>query len=58
MKKLLENGYLWNSNCLAERFFMLLADADFQAQYELLRKQYVRELQDFYQDLIIRMGIL
>jgi|SRR4051794_5238944 histidinol-phosphate/aromatic aminotransferase/cobyric acid decarboxylase-like protein len=48
---LLRNGYLWNSNGLAEYFFRLYCREDFLARYETVRKQYILETQLFYSQL-------
>ncbi len=48
---LLRNGFLWNSNGLAEYFFRLYCRDDFVAQYEEIRKRYIVETQRFYQQL-------
>jgi histidinol-phosphate/aromatic aminotransferase/cobyric acid decarboxylase-like protein len=54
---LLSNGYLWNSNGMAEYFFRLYCRDDFVEQYEVVRKQYIRETQSFYQQLQAVGGI-
>lgn len=48
---LLRNGFLWNSNGLAEYFFRLYTREDFLAQYDIVRKQYILETQLFYRQL-------
>ncbi|HKY13322.1 MAG TPA: histidinol-phosphate transaminase, partial [Microthrixaceae bacterium] len=48
---LLRNGYLWNSNGLAEYFFRLYCRDDFVDQYDIVRKQYILETQLFYRQL-------
>lgn len=48
---LLRNGFLWNSNGLAEYFFRLYCRDDFLAQYDIVRKQYILETQLFYRQL-------
>lgn len=48
---LLANGYLWNSNGLAEYFFRLYCRDDFVDQYDIVRKQYILETQLFYRQL-------
>ncbi|NLA37456.1 MAG: histidinol-phosphate aminotransferase family protein [Actinobacteria bacterium] len=48
---LLQNGFLWNSNGLAEYFFRLYTRKDFLAQYDIVRKQYILETQLFYRQL-------
>lgn len=49
--KLLENGYLWNSNGLSEYFFRLYKRKDFFNEYELVRKKYISEAQGFFLEL-------
>ncbi len=51
ISSLLRNGYLWNSNGLAEYFFRLYCRDDFVEQYEVVRKQYILETQLFYGQL-------
>jgi histidinol-phosphate/aromatic aminotransferase/cobyric acid decarboxylase-like protein len=48
---LLRNGFLWNSNGLAEYFFRLYCRQDFLDAYDLVRKQYILETQLFYRQL-------
>lgn len=48
---LLENGYLWNSNGLAEYFYRLYSKKEFINQYELVRKKYIFETIDFIKKL-------
>jgi histidinol-phosphate/aromatic aminotransferase/cobyric acid decarboxylase-like protein len=48
---LLRNGFLWNSNGLAEYFFRLYCRDDFVEQYDRIRKQYIVETQSFFQQL-------
>ena len=48
---LLSNGYLWNINGLAEYFFSLFGRDTFQAEYEIIRKKYLKETQDFFNEL-------
>ena len=48
---LLADGYLWNSNGLAEYFFRLYCREDFLDRYEVVRKQYILETQLFYRQL-------
>ena len=48
---LLRNGFLWNSNGLAEYFFRLYCRVDFVEQYDRIRKQYIVETQSFFQQL-------
>ena len=51
IKALLRNGYLWNSNGLAEYFFRLYCREDFLERYDIVRKQYILETQLFYRQL-------
>ena len=43
VKRLLKNGYLWNSGGLAEYFFRLYTRQDFLSEYEEVRKKYITE---------------
>jgi histidinol-phosphate/aromatic aminotransferase/cobyric acid decarboxylase-like protein len=51
VKSLLKNGYLWNSNGLSEYFFRLYVRKDFLNEYELVRKKYIIESQEFFAEL-------
>lgn len=51
IESLLRNGFLWNSNGLAEYFFRLYCRDDFVEQYDIVRKQYILETQLFYRQL-------
>jgi histidinol-phosphate/aromatic aminotransferase/cobyric acid decarboxylase-like protein len=51
IRSLLKNGYLWNSNGLAEYFFRLYARQDFAVQYEQLRIRYIVETLAFIREL-------
>ena len=51
VRHLLRNGFLWNSNGLAEYFFRLYCRDDFVDQYDIVRKQYILETQLFYRQL-------
>lgn len=51
VKHLLENGFLWNSNGLAEYFFKLYVQPKFQSEYEKVRKQYIKHTQQYFRDL-------
>jgi histidinol-phosphate/aromatic aminotransferase/cobyric acid decarboxylase-like protein len=51
IESLLHNGFLWNSNGLAEYFFRLYCRDDFVDQYDIVRKQYILETQLFYRQL-------
>ncbi|MBG6234386.1 histidinol-phosphate/aromatic aminotransferase/cobyric acid decarboxylase-like protein [Pedobacter sp. CAN_A7] len=48
---LLKNGYLWNSNGLAEYFFRLYTRDDFALEYDKVRVRYIVETLDFIQEL-------
>ncbi len=48
---LLNNGYLWNSNGIAEYFFKLYSRKDFFDKYELVRKKYINESKLFFNKL-------
>lgn len=47
----LENGYLWNSNGLAEYFLNLYGSQGFLDKYEKVRKEYINETKKFLEDL-------
>ncbi|WP_129714881.1 histidinol-phosphate transaminase [Pedobacter sp. SYP-B3415] len=51
VQSLLRNGYLWNSNGLAEYFFRLYARADFAFRYEEVRVKYILENLQFIEQL-------
>jgi histidinol-phosphate/aromatic aminotransferase/cobyric acid decarboxylase-like protein len=51
VEDLLGNGFLWNSNGLAEYFIKLYSEPEFLKEYEPLRKQFIRETQNFYSDM-------
>lgn len=48
---LLKNGYLWNSNGLAEYFFSLYVREDFNEKYLKIRKDYIKITQEFINEL-------
>lgn len=48
---LLENGYLWNINGLAEYFFRLYARQDFLDRYDIVRRKYITESLFFISEL-------
>jgi len=48
---LLKNGYLWNSSGLSEYFFNLYKRPDFLNEYEIVRKKYILETNDFFSEL-------
>ncbi len=47
--QLLDDGYLWNSNGLAEYFFRLYCRDQFLAEYDIVRRRYIGETQQFYE---------
>jgi histidinol-phosphate/aromatic aminotransferase/cobyric acid decarboxylase-like protein len=49
--RLLKNGYLWNSNGLAEYFFRLYTRTDFAYNYNQVRVKYIIETLDFIKEL-------
>jgi histidinol-phosphate/aromatic aminotransferase/cobyric acid decarboxylase-like protein len=51
VKELLKNGYLWNSNGLAEHFFRLYSKHEFVAKYQIVRKRYIEETLQFIIDI-------
>lgn len=51
VRSLLKNGYLWNSNGLAEYFFRLYARTDFAVRYEDVRIKYIVETLEFIHEL-------
>ena len=51
VSKLLQNGYLWNSSGLSEYFFRLYERKDFFNEYEKVRKKYILEAQNFFEEL-------
>jgi histidinol-phosphate/aromatic aminotransferase/cobyric acid decarboxylase-like protein len=51
VESLLKNGYLWNSNGLAEYFFRLYGTPQFVDEYKLVRMRYIQETQRFVSDL-------
>jgi histidinol-phosphate/aromatic aminotransferase/cobyric acid decarboxylase-like protein len=48
---LLRNGYLWNSNGLAEYFFRLYARPEFMRDYDVVRRKYISETDAFVEEL-------
>jgi histidinol-phosphate/aromatic aminotransferase/cobyric acid decarboxylase-like protein len=48
VSSLLRNGYLWNSNGLAEYFVQILNDPGFYADYEKVRLKYLHSTEDFF----------
>lgn len=55
--QLLADGFLWNSNGLAEYFFRLYCRDDFVDEYDVVRKQYILETQLFYRQLAKVPGV-
>lgn len=51
VKELLSNGYLWNSNGLAEYFFKLYSNIEFKSKYDSVRLKYLSETILFYDQL-------
>lgn len=51
VKTLLSNGYLWNVSGLAEFFFRLFGEAEFQARYLATRLRYLDEAIAFFDAL-------
>ena len=47
VSKLLNSGYLWNSNCFAIYFFGLLNDKEFMKEYEVAKDKYNKELDNY-----------
>ena len=45
--KLLNSGYLWNSNCFAIYFFELLNNKEFMKEYEEAKDKYNKELESY-----------
>ena len=55
--KLLKNGYLWNSNGLSEYFFRIYGTKDFRDKYEIVRKKYIVQTQQFFSNLAKIQGL-
>ena len=51
VESFLKNGYLWNSNGLAEYFFRLYVREDFLQEYEKERIRYIKDTQEFFNRL-------
>ena len=51
VKDLLENGFLWNSNCFAIYFFGLLNDNEFMKEYQEAKDKYIKEMEEFEKQL-------
>lgn len=52
VEDLLSNGYLWNSNGIAEYFFQLYSRKDFLLSYDIVRKKYINESKVFFDRLL------
>ena len=48
---LLKNGYLWNSNGIAEYFFNLYTDKEFWDEYKKVRIKYIIDSKSFFEKL-------
>ena len=48
---LLSNGYLWNSSGLSEYFFQLYRNEEFFKKYNEIRKNFILETKEFYNEL-------
>lgn len=53
IKKLLSNGYLWNISGLADYFFKLYSQKEFQKEYEVVRRKYIMNTLMFLSELNI-----
>lgn len=51
VSSLLKDGYLWNSSGLSEYFFRLYKRQDFFNEYEVVRKQYIKDALLFFEEL-------
>lgn len=51
VKELIKHGYLWNSNGLSEYFYSKYSDSLFREDYEIVRKNYIRETKNFFDNL-------
>ena len=51
VNSLLSNGYLWNSSGLSEYFFQLYRNEEFFKKYNEIRKNFILETKDFYNEL-------
>jgi len=57
VQQLLGNGFLWNISGFAEYFLELWARDEFIARYEVIRRRYVHETQEFFQALDTLPGL-
>ncbi|MDO4674676.1 histidinol-phosphate transaminase [Campylobacter sp.] len=48
IRALLDNGYLWNVSGLGEYFLKRVMNEHFMRQYEIVRKDYIRQTQEFF----------
>ena len=51
VSSLLNDGYLWNLNGLAEYFFNLYTDEKFNEEYEKVRIKYIKETSSFINEM-------
>lgn len=51
VSKLLDNGFLWNSNGIAEYFINTYTQTDFQNKYLKIREKYIKDTIDFFDKL-------
>lgn len=49
--RLLKTGFLWNISALATYFFQLYARDDYYKKYRKVRKKYIKETHDFFNQL-------
>lgn len=47
VRSLTKDGFLWNSNGIAEYFFSVYSNSGFLKEYEIVRKRYIIETHDF-----------
>lgn len=57
VNKLVSNGYLWNVSGLCDFFFKTYSEINFQNQYEVERKRYIRDTISFANNLSKIPGI-
>jgi len=57
IRHLLRYGYLWNVSGLAEYFFRLYAQDEFQSEYEKARIRYIQEAKHFFSELSAIEGL-
>lgn len=51
VKTLLSNGYLWNISGLADYFFKIYSEREFNQQYEIVRKKYIMNTVNFLNEI-------